>query len=45
MLVAWLKKKTDFNSKIFEVEGKIPRISGLATSSELTTVENKLPDV
>ena len=44
MLVAWLKK-TDFNSKISEVEGKIPSISGLATNSELTAVENKIPDV
>ena len=38
-------KKTDFNSKIIEVEGKIPSISGLATSSALTAVENKIPDV
>ena len=38
-------KKTDFNSKISEVEGKIPSITGLATSSALTAVENKIPDV
>ena len=38
-------KKTDFNSKISEVEGKIPSISGLATNSALTAVENKIPDV
>ena len=38
-------KKTDFNSKISEVEGKIPSISGLATTSGLTAVENKIPDV
>ena len=38
-------KKTDFNSKINEVEGKIPSITGLATSSALTSVENKIPDV
>ena len=38
-------RKTDFNSKITEVEGKIPSISGLATSSALTAVENKIPDV
>ena len=37
-------KKTDFNSKITEVEGKIPSISGLATSSAFTAVENKIPD-
>ena len=44
MLVVWLKK-TDFNSKISEVEGKISSITGLATNSELTAVENKIPDV
>ena len=38
-------KKTDFDSKITEVEGKISSISGLATSSALTAVENKIPDV
>ena len=38
-------KKTDFNSKITEVEGKIPNISGLATNSPLTAVENKIPDI
>ena len=38
-------KKTDFNSKITDVEGKVPSISGLATSSELTVAENKIPDV
>ena len=37
--------KTDFDSKITEVEGKIPNISGLATNSSLTAVENKIPDV
>ena len=44
MLVIWLKR-TDFNSKITKVEGKIPNISGLATSSALTAVENKISDV
>ena len=38
-------KKTYFNSKITEVEGKIPSISGLATKSALTAIENKIPDV
>ena len=38
-------KKTDFNTKITEVEGKIPNISRLATSSALTAVENKIPDI
>ena len=32
MLVVWL---TDFNSKTSELEGEIPRITGLATNSEI----------
>ena len=40
-----LVKKTDFSSKISEVEGKIHSNVGLATNSELTAVENKIPDV
>ena len=43
--VSGLVKKTDFNSKTSEVEGKIPSISGLATNSELAAVENKISDV
>ena len=43
MLVVWLKK-TDFNAKVTEIEGKISSISGLATNSALTAVENKIPD-
>ena len=38
-------KKTDFNAKVSEIEDKIPSISGLATNSALTAVENKIPDV
>ena len=44
MLVACLKK-ADFNTKVPEIEGKIPSITGLATNSELTAVENKIHDV
>ena len=40
-----LVKKTDYNTKITEIENKIPSISGLATKSELTTVEDKIPNV
>ena len=43
MLVNWLK--TDFNSKITEVESKIPSISSVTTNSALTFVENKIPYV
>ena len=38
-------KKTDFNAKVTEIEGKIPSISGLATNTTLTAIENKIPDV
>ena len=40
-----LLKKADYNAKIIEIEGKIPRISGLATNAALTAVENEIPDV
>ena len=40
-----LVKKTDYNSKIAEEESKIPSISGLATNSALTVVENKIPEI
>ena len=43
MLAIWLKKHS--NSKIIEVESKIPSTSGLATKSALAAVENKIPDV
>ena len=38
-------RKTDFNTKVTEIDGKIPSITGLATNSELTAVKNKIPDV
>ena len=38
-------KKIDFNTKITEIENKIPSISGLATNSALTAVEDKIPNV
>ena len=37
--------KSDFSSKVIEIEGKIPNISGLATKTELTAVGNKIPTV
>ena len=40
-----LIKKTDLNTKITEIESKIPSITGLATNLVLTAVENKIPDV
>ena len=38
-------KKTDSNTKVTEIEGKIPDISSLVTKSALKVVENKIPDV
>ena len=40
-----LVKKTNHNTKITEIEGKIPDVSNLATKTALTTVENKIPSV
>ena len=40
-----LVKKTDDSTKISEMENEIPSTTGLATSSALTAVENKIPDV
>ena len=40
-----LKKKTDYNAKITEIEGKIPTIGGLATNAALTAVEIKIPNI
>ena len=39
-----LLKKTDYNIKITEIEGKIPHISNLATKTALATFENKIPN-
>ena len=36
-------KKTDYNTKITEIENKIPDTSNLATKTLLNTVENKIP--
>ena len=47
--VSNLVKKTDYSSKITELENKIPNVSGfLLTSvfnSKITDVENKIPDI
>ena len=45
LILAVLLKKTDYNTKITEIEGKIPDISNLATKTALTIVENKIPDI
>ena len=38
-----LTKKTDYNAKITEIEGKTPSISDLTTNTALTAVKNKIP--
>ena len=38
-------KKLDHNVKITEIENRTPTIIGLATTSALTAVENKISDV
>ena len=42
-------KKTEFNSKISEVEGKIPNVSSLIAktkfNAKVTEIEGKIPDV
>ena len=38
-----LDYKTDYNTKITEIKGKIPDVTSLATETALTTVENKIP--
>ena len=40
-----LAKKTDSNAQITEIEIKIPSITGLATNSALTAVDDKIPNV
>ena len=45
LILVDLLRKTDYNSKIIEIEGKIPNITGLATTAALTAVENEIPDV
>ena len=42
-VVSNLVKKTDLNAKVSKIEGKMPGITGLATNSALTPVENKIP--
>ena len=37
--------KRDYNAKIKDIEDKMPCITGLATTTALTAVQNKIPDV
>ena len=38
-------KKTDYDNKIDETEGKVFSITGLATTAAVNAVENKIPNV
>ena len=40
-----LLEKANYDTKITELENKIPGITNLATKTALTTVENKFPSV
>ena len=48
MLVVWLKK-TNFNTKVTEIEGKIPNVSNLVKKTDFNTkvteIQGKIPDV
>ena len=37
-------KKTDYNTKVADIEGQTPDVSNLAAKTALTAVENKIPD-
>ena len=40
-----LVKRTEYNTKTTEIEGKTRNVSNLATKNESTTVKNKIPSV
>ena len=43
--ISGLFKKTDYNAKITDIEGKKFSITSLATNARLTVVENKISNV
>ena len=45
MLIVYSKRKTNLDAKINEIENKMRSITGLATNSALTAIENKIPNV
>ena len=45
LILVDLFKKTDYNAKITEIEGKISSISPLATTATLIAIENRRADV
>ena len=45
LILAGLLKRTYYNVKLTEIEGKITSISGLAKNTALIAVENKIPNI
>ena len=45
LILVVLLKKINYNTKITELENKIPDISNLATKAALTAVENKITSI
>ena len=45
LILAVSLKKTDYNTKIVELENKIPDVNSLAKNPALTTVEKKQPNI
>ena len=45
LILAEFLKKTDYNSKIKDIEDNIPSITNLATNGALSAFDNKIPDV
>ena len=45
LILVVLLKKTDYDAKIIEIEGKTPYVSNLVTKTALTTAENKILSV
>ena len=39
-----LVKKPSYNTKIIKIESKIPSIPGLASTTDFSAVENKIPN-
>ena len=39
-----LEQNTDYNTKITEIEGKIPSVTGLTTTAALNAAGNKKPN-
>ena len=45
LILVDLFKKTDYDNKTTEIEGKIPSVTGLATTSALNVFKKEMPIV